>query len=274
MPKRTKSHIISDIALTKVQEILSSVGWASEVVHNDYGEDLLVQTHFSGKVDPNKLWIQVKGTTRVKNSITVSLEHALKWIRSTELVVVVLWDTKRNKGVWTMPKDSLKEWDIIQLNNAKAKLIFDSNHIFNKEAVLKIAWIARLDHYNFLVTKAINDDFLFNRNTLKNKKEINSYKSRVPLIAFDLLCMIGIINKDGIDIRFLNSAKKAKQFLKEKSPNDLDIDIRNMAGILAILIRIQEVTSCGVQESLLEACWDVIEIVLPRIDAKTGKILA
>jgi hypothetical protein len=279
MPKRTSNHIVADIAVAKVQDVLTSCGWTCEVVQKDYGEDLMVQTHYHGRVDPNKIWIQVKGTRDLQKrsksssiSITIPIDHVLKWLRSSETVIVVLWDIKRNAGLWTMPKNSLKEWDIIQSEHSSAKLVFDSSAAFDKDAAIKLAWMARLDHYNTLIAKALNDDLLFYRDSSKKKEEIKAYKSRVPLLAFDFLRLIGVITNEGIDIGFRRILQNAQKRLGREFPKKSDQDLRNMAGFLAVLISIQRVSSCGVPESVHEACWNVVSTLMTRIDMQEGKV--
>jgi len=50
--------------------LVALCGFAAEVVHNDYGEDLFVQTKLSDVVDPHRMWIQVKGTEDISRFTT------------------------------------------------------------------------------------------------------------------------------------------------------------------------------------------------------------
>jgi hypothetical protein len=68
MPKRDDKHIIGDKASLAVQRIIADAGFAVETISNDYGEDLLVQTHHAGEIDASRLWFQVKGTMNLANT--------------------------------------------------------------------------------------------------------------------------------------------------------------------------------------------------------------
>ena len=103
MPIRSASHRIADRAVSAVTALCNRIGWACEVVVNDYGEDLLVQPTLADRVDNCRLWIQVKGTEDVARfetasglSLPVSFDHAVRWTRSADLVVVALWDVSRD----------------------------------------------------------------------------------------------------------------------------------------------------------------------------------
>lgn len=84
MPRRPDSHIVADIALNRVMSTCADCGWAVEVVHKDYGDDLLVQPNYYGLQDQNRIWIQVKGTRNIGRmrgkasgySISIPIDHA------------------------------------------------------------------------------------------------------------------------------------------------------------------------------------------------------
>jgi hypothetical protein len=164
MPKRTDQQVVSDMALSRVRNVFSDCGWASEVVHNDYGEDLLVQTSYYGLMDSFKIWVQVKGTNDLEQfqtkkygySIRVSLEHAFKWARSQDLVAVILWDVNTNRSLWGIPKDDLDEWSWRNFDSKSVRLRFRQGAPFDIAAAQKLCCEARIAHYNnrFLAQKA------------------------------------------------------------------------------------------------------------------------
>jgi Domain of unknown function (DUF4365) len=94
MPSRPTQHETADKALIAVERIFAECGYATQRVYPDYGEDLVVQTTLRGRVDPNRIWVQVKGTldwdkyrTADGFRIRVKADTALKWARSADLVV-------------------------------------------------------------------------------------------------------------------------------------------------------------------------------------------
>src|SRR5689334_2501887 len=132
MARRTDSHVVADLALNRVIQICGECGWACEVVHKDYGEDILVQTSYKGVIDHYRIWVQVKGTRNIHRfyskahgySLMVPTQQMLKWVRSKEITVVILWDVESDFGLWTMPGDSTDDWDIYTTSAKKIRLQF------------------------------------------------------------------------------------------------------------------------------------------------------
>src|SRR4051794_2272987 len=110
MPHFSPAHDVSERAVTAVQRTVAAAGFVSERVQNDYGEDLLVQTHIEGEIDPSRIWIQVKGTEKIARyrrkygyAYPFPLGHLKKWSRSADPVVVVLWDVTSDVGWYAYP---------------------------------------------------------------------------------------------------------------------------------------------------------------------------
>lgn len=191
MPKRPNAHVIGDKATAKVQDVCFQCDWANEVVHKDYGDDILVQPSLNGEMDHNRIWIQVKGaenleksfyTLRYGYSIEVPYDHILKWIRSADLTIVVLWDVGNNWGLWNIPKDAVNTSDLHSLRNGKYRLVFQADAKFDTQQLMKIGWHARIDHYFGLISS-----------TVSGEKHADS-KFSSGEIALDFLRLIGIVN--------------------------------------------------------------------------------
>jgi Domain of unknown function (DUF4365) len=222
MPRRPDSHVVADLALNRVANICSECGWACETVHKDYGDDLLVQTNHFGLVDYNKIWIQVKGTRDISKmlsqksgySISVSLDHAFKWARSMDLVVVVLWDVEKDFGLWTLPKDGLDEWNWRNQKSQKIKLLFNKNSLFDAKQAKMIAWLARIDHYAALVSKARDRDVAYlSDDSIKSQGQ---HKSWTSLIAYDFLKLLFVLGNESVDSAFVESIKKMEGKLMDR----------------------------------------------------------
>lgn len=196
MPKRPDSHVVEDLALNMVTNVCSQCGWASEVVHKDYGDDVLVQPSLNAEIDHNRIWIQIKGTRSINRfhsakygySMRVSFDHALKWVRSADLTVVVLWDVERNFGLWSIPRYNVDTWDWLSLKSRKARLIFDKEARFCSEQLIKIGWRARIEHYFGLISRTVLDE----KNADTGEGAL--LKSVVPLIVLDFLSLIGVVS--------------------------------------------------------------------------------
>ena len=281
MPKRTDEHVVADIALNRVMTVFSDCGWACEVVHQDYGEDLLVQTNYQGVVDPFKIWIQVKGTrdlrrfhtTKYGYSLRVSLEHALKWARSQDLVVVVLWDVTANRGLWSIPQEDFDEWSWRNLRAKTIRLRFDEDSAFDIECAQRIAWKARIAHYDGLFLSAGSRDLHYARYGDDVSRRKSKHYSWVPLIAFDFLRLLLIIGNDQVDDTFMRSLRNETDAIRKKDTTLSNDDIRKMAITLAVLGRIHHLShGCGVPIMFLESCCEVLEKFLDALAEPTSSI--
>ncbi len=143
-----------------MQLIASKAGFAAEVVTNDYGEDLLVQTHNAGRMDASRLWIQVKSTTQIARlevvggySYTVPMPQALRWARSADPVFVVLWDVAREVGYYANTRGALEDW-VQGTAPTRATIHFPAENAFDVAAMQRLAWESRLEHYRALLLDA------------------------------------------------------------------------------------------------------------------------
>ena len=178
MPERTREHEIGERALDAVRKTLSSKGFAIDDLRKDYGEDLLVQTSHEGQMDASRLWFQVKGTDDVARyrtskrskkerfSYPVRLDTAMRWIRTIDLVVVVLWDVERDAGWYAVPRRQVDDWQGRKTGQKNVTLHFGksletepippSKGVFDPEAAYRLAWESRFEHFRMLSLSALN----------------------------------------------------------------------------------------------------------------------
>jgi hypothetical protein len=266
MARRTDSHVISDLALNRVMQICGECGWACETVHKDYGEDLLIQTHYKGIVDHYRIWIQVKGTRNIKRfyskdqgySIMIPVQQMLKWVRSKEIIVVILWDVENDLGLWAMPQDFIDDWNIYTTEGKKVRLNFQDTAVFDKEQAVEISWRARIDHYTDLIDQAAQAE----REYLKIPagKRDPEKKSRIPLLVSDLLRMLGILKGDFLEKESVEFYHNQLKELSESMPKE---EAEALAVCLVILKELYRVSPKGASPvSLIAACHALIQFCL------------
>jgi Domain of unknown function (DUF4365) len=154
MPYRPEQHQIAGKAVAKVSEIWANIGAAIEEVRQDYGEDLLVQTCLNGKMDAARIWVQVKGTqsaSGMKNpggrtQIRVRADLALRWARTADLLVLILWDIQDDVGWYSIPALTDLHSELAEKSGEMIPLEINSENQFNARTVGDIAWHARLEH--------------------------------------------------------------------------------------------------------------------------------
>lgn len=250
MPQRPKEHVFGDQALNEVAAAIARAGHAVEKVVNDYGEDLLVQTSHAGRMDASRLWLQVKGAQSVDRyrlkrggfSFSVDLDHSLRWSRSADLVAVVLWDLSSGRGWYALPGYQPDPRQDLTLGRKTRALHFSEEDQLTPEAIDRLAWKSRIDHYRVLLLKARNadEDEEFDDPPRKKRSE------RRILIALDFLMLLELVerrDRDGTEEFYL--ADEVFELLIEYAAEDqleegLHVAIQG-AGIKLLLRRANEI---------------------------------
>ncbi|HET7445731.1 MAG TPA: DUF4365 domain-containing protein [Solirubrobacterales bacterium] len=203
--QRPKEHQVGLKALKAVSHLFRNAEQDPREVANDYGEDLVVQTSHEGRMDASRLWVQVKGTARIKQhkkggglSLPVSFDHAMRWIHAVDLVVVVLWDVVERIGWWAIPRDQVDVFGALKAGKKTITLRFSEEDVLTEEAVGSLVWRSRLEHHRLLVLAAHDTEL-----ELERTEGIKS-ADRV-LTALDFTDLIGITERrsgpDGLAYR-------------------------------------------------------------------------
>ncbi len=131
---------------------------------NDYGEDLFVQTSHSDHMEATRLWLQVKGTEdinrhRLKQGdlrLTVPFDHAVRWARTTDLAIVVLWDVSNEMGWYAVPRLQVDEWEGLLSPRSTMTLRFSAKDLFTPQIAEGCIWQSRLLHHKHRLLNARN----------------------------------------------------------------------------------------------------------------------
>jgi hypothetical protein len=256
MTRRPHPHRLGDLAASRVATIFEECGFAVERIAQDYGEDLLVQTTRGDDVDPSRIWVQVKGRSRIKWSAggmwneRVTIDHALRWARSADLVVLAVWDFQCDCGYWSLPIEQVDQWDLYLLQQKSARLQLSSDNRLEQSTAERLAWRARFQHYNGLLLNAYERDEM---SAITDHATAETSRSLVPLICFDFLRVIGFIEEEGIDpasrTRFANGIVN----LARDDPDADRVEIGHQAAMLTLLVKAEEVAGEGMPHTLLKA---------------------
>lgn len=215
MAKRPNEHLIGERAVFAVQKVIADAEQTVEEIKKDYGEDLMVQTNHAGRMDASRLWFQVKGTDdsrrhRLKRSkgelsYSVSFEHAVKWIRSVDLVIVVLWDVKREEGWYAIPRRQINEWPGTISGASSTTLRFGEHDQtaeteenpasmgrFTVETMKRLVWESRFEHFRLLLLSAFD--------TARERGELSTAEGvtmpRLLLLLAELLELLSMLDRD------------------------------------------------------------------------------
>jgi hypothetical protein len=229
MPQRTEEHEIAEVALTAIQAVIATAGFAVERVTNDYGEDLLVQTSYEGQMDASRLWVQAKGTRSIgsyarsdgRYALSMDRSHLTRWARSADPVVIVLWDCLQGAGCFTRVDDRPRAGD----ETDTAMVYFDSGQPFDTAHVIELAWMSRIDHYKRLILAAheeIEEEEFFG---VEPEEELGKGRKLLVNYALDLLRMFGVMECEPPDRWSLSDSGKlmfARELIAAEAESDPD----------------------------------------------------
>ena len=211
MPLRTREHEVGDLAVAGVIYTLVRAGHAIQEISKDYGEDLLVQTSYAGHMDASRLWVQVKGTEDISRyrtskkspkerfSLQVPLATAIRWIRTIDLVVVVLWDVEAEAGWYAVPRRQVDDWDgtvsgkksttlhLGQLSQTEPRPF--SKDRFTPETVARLTWESRFEHFRLL---ALSEDTSVERGQERSERD----SRRLTLLMNEFLRLLDLTDRD------------------------------------------------------------------------------
>ena len=261
-----KTHVIDDKARTAIENICSNKGWSTEVIVQDYGEDLLVQTAYQEKIDHFKVWLQVKGTKNIetyrkpdgKIKFQLSYAHIFKWVRSLENCYVILWDTTNNYGLYFSPKTDLDELDVYTKTTASITINFNEENIINQESLQKIEWESRINHFYSIIAQAKYEMV----NTISEEKKHYQKLFHIKILHF--LSFINILNIEEyvtFNESYLISYRKWLAIHTTNEPNEEYAILMEMAGITALISYLNDICNdckIGLPSSLIDDIRDFL----------------
>lgn len=108
MPKRPRSHVLGDIAVSKLIDVFTSVGWTAEIIRQDYGEDLLVRIFEGGEATEQYFFVQSKAVESVSRyekeygyiRYSFKPKYVEMWRNIRHPVIVTLYDAGRDIIYW------------------------------------------------------------------------------------------------------------------------------------------------------------------------------
>lgn len=146
-PKRTKSNILGDKGELKTQEIINDYNWDSELIKNDYGEDLHCTVFIDEFRTEFDFRCQVKSSNedsryvkKLKNGdLSVSIKTSIlnSWIDYVLPVFIIVYDESENKCYWTNPKEQILN-NINKLNQKTLTIKISHQNIFDIHSKSKV----------------------------------------------------------------------------------------------------------------------------------------
>jgi hypothetical protein len=106
--RRTREHIIADLSVNHVEQLVLRCGWTVERSRHGYGVDRYLQTYNAdGAVEAVWVRFQLKATGSLRRSaecktIPFRLEwrDLLFWLNEAEPVILVVYDAQEDRAYW------------------------------------------------------------------------------------------------------------------------------------------------------------------------------
>ncbi len=265
MPIRPDSHVIADIAVSRVTSVLCDCGWACQNVEQDYGEDIFVQTKIGEIIDPHRLWLQVKGTRSIgkyerkdgRFSYPIPRKHVHKWINSPDLVIFVLYDVTGDRAFWALPSEQITLWDLYESENKSLLIKISPENIFNAESARRLCWEGRMNNFFARLSVAEHRQADVLRQRENTPTYCPEFKCKSPLIVYEFLKAVGFLTTDGVNEEFVRKFSRCKRRFRSDYPDQTDRQTVHNAAVLCFLGHVDRVAGIPVPELLLLQSLDV-----------------
>jgi hypothetical protein len=270
--KRPSTHVAGDTGVANIMRAFVSAGWACDRVASDYGEDLIVQTVLAEQVDPFRTLVQVKSSSRVtpkgkKLPWRIGVEHALRWVKSSEPVLFIVWDLRRNRAWYAVPAEQYAEFELIVCESKTVQLNLQPLPPPTPEGLSKLGWMLRLRYYGIRMLTTQEQD---RNHSLEHGDACDSkcsYKSALGAVVFEFFRATGVITKRGIASSVRIGSKNAKRnigrkFYPKRLTNDDKINLEHETVMLALLGHLNSFTGIGIPTTILVIAAEYLQVLL------------
>lgn len=272
MTKVARSHLLAELAVLAISEILNRAGALTEQIRNDYGEDLLVQTHLNNYADNFKLLIQVKGTALKKQpnqikTIRLKTDHLLRWISQSDPVLVCVYDESDQTAYAFSPSIQFSLWELSNRRTNTVSIKLTTKNAFNIDTARQFIWNCRIEHWSRMVSWYENHiNYEYHSDDSQTYRKANLLNASVVILAF--LKAMKIVEANTLSKTFLKYFRNAsrnfsKTNLEQAKDNESMLGVRS-AVMLAMLGHVHDVCGCGLPSNLLERGTDLCGTFLYR----------
>ena len=106
--RRTRQHVIADLALNHVERHILQCGWTVQRLSPDYGLDLLMTTfNRRGEIENGDVRLQIKATDSIKfadrgKAVAIRLQwrDMVYWLNERLPVILVVYDAINDEAWW------------------------------------------------------------------------------------------------------------------------------------------------------------------------------
>ncbi|QYO78685.1 DUF4365 domain-containing protein [Devosia salina] len=256
--------LLAQRAVLAVSRVLNLAGAVAEVIRNDFGEDLIVQSQLRGVADSFGILVQVKGT-RLRlgrdgmYSFRAETGHLLRWASHYQPVLVCVFDDVTSSIYSFCPRRKFSLWDLSTTNHNSITIKFDKSHLFDRDTAAKFIWECRADYYQRNLNwydEALRTERAFSgAGTARRQRHLSREKS---LIAFDLLKSIDLVRENEMNPTFLDSVRNcSKNFAKDNESHPDDKLSISDVFLLCVIAHFERQVGFGMPVRLAEYCAEI-----------------
>jgi hypothetical protein len=132
------------MSIIRMHEAFLSLGWTTEILDKDYGEDLLVRIFDQGNATPYTFYVQAKSVESLKRHTRkdgsyirypIDFEHLRHWNDFWDPVFLMLWDRETNVVYWDMVQDAEMPLD---MSGKRAKILIPKDRRLDRDGLLRV----------------------------------------------------------------------------------------------------------------------------------------
>lgn len=250
----TAGHLLADRAVNAVSRVLNSAGALAERIRNDYGEDLLVQSHLDGEADDFRLLIQVKGVSASIRSdgtrnFRLKVSHLRRWISQSEPILVCVVDAATRQIHAFSPTERFSLWELVTTKRQTITVKLAKKDIFNIKTAKKFIWDARIVHWSRMLSWYENH-YHYSDLTLAAPSSRKRIQLNGNVVTLSFLTSINIIEDDRIAKEFRRFIRNGAKSLGKKYAGEKDMDLSSVFT-LGLLNQVHAVCDSGLPSNLL-----------------------
>lgn len=235
--------------------ILNRAGALTEPIRNDYGEDLLVQSHLKGEADNFRLLIQVKGTSlgvRADGSRSFSLkvDHLLRWVSQSDPILVCVFDDASSSIHAFSPNERFSLWQLSTTRRRSIAVKLSKEDEFNDESARRFIWKCRIEHFSRMFSWYENHvNYYESMGGSKSTRKEVRLNGDVVILSF--LKAVGIVEDDSISREFREIIRNCFTNLgRDNREKSTDFDLESVFT-LGLLGQVDKACHSGLPSNLM-----------------------
>lgn len=253
LPKVHPTHLKANKAVAALVSRLAEVEILAETISNDYGEDLLLQTHHDNWADSFSIRVQVKHADLKRNrkgelSYSFETEHLWRWANHSDPVLVFIFDKSSSDFFMISPKEHFSIWDLANTAKKNLTIKFSDKNRANVMSLKDMIWRERIRYFSKMIADLESRHFY---NVTPKKSDF----LETATVVSNLIKSIGILEDDCFSAGFRTSVTNASNnFAKKEDHRELGL---RGAFMLSVLGELDKITKSGMPLNVLEHCTEV-----------------